>query len=121
MNLGSKFIAGDQKPYQSCPVCIISFSILPMIAARNIVAYKGQSSPGSGAIDSALRLQNVASTGNRRNADLEHLFDGERTGRKSLVSSHWIAEPVEHLPETWSARLVMPAQPAPGECHHKYK
>ncbi len=24
-------------------------------------------------------------------------------------------------PETWSTRLVMPAQPAPGECRSKYK
>ncbi len=23
--------------------------------------------------------------------------------------------------ETWSTRLVMPAQPAPGECQRKYK
>ncbi len=30
-------------------------------------------------------------------------------------------EPGVPLPEMWSTRLVMPAQPAPGECRHKYE
>ncbi len=42
--------------------------------------------------------------------------DGERTGRKSLVSLRVIAEPGVHLFETWSDQLVMPDQPAPSEC-----
>ncbi len=44
--------------------------------------------------------------------------DGERTVRKSLVSFRRTIEPGVHLPETWSAQLVMPT---PGECRHKYK
>ncbi len=30
-------------------------------------------------------------------------------------------EPGVHLSEAWSAQLVMPTQPAPSECRHKYK
>ncbi len=47
--------------------------------------------------------------------------DGERTGRTSLVNLHRTAEPGVYPSETRSAQLVMPAQPAPGECRHKYK
>ncbi len=46
-------------------------------------------------------------------------YDGERTGWKSLVSLRRTVEPGVYLSETWSARLVMPAQPAQGECRHK--
>ncbi len=39
----------------------------------------------------------------------------------SLVSSHRTAEPGVPPSETKSTQLVMPAQPAPGECRRKYK
>ncbi len=39
--------------------------------------------------------------------------------RKSLVNSHRTVEPRVHLSKTWSAQLVMPAQPAPSEYRHK--
>ncbi len=35
--------------------------------------------------------------------------------------SHRTAEPGVLPSETWSARFVMPVQPAPGECRRKYK
>ncbi len=45
------------------------------------------------------------------------VHDGERTGSKSLVNiSHRAVEPGVPPPVTWSTQLVMPAQPAPGEC-----
>ncbi len=47
--------------------------------------------------------------------------DGERAGWKCLVSSHRTAEPGVLPSETWSTRLVMPVQPASGECWRKYK
>ncbi len=37
------------------------------------------------------------------------------------VSWRMTAEPVVPPFETWSTQLVMPAQPAPGECRRKYK
>ncbi len=37
------------------------------------------------------------------------------------MSLHRIVEPEVHLPETWSAQLVMQAQPAPSERRQKYK
>ncbi len=40
--------------------------------------------------------------------------DGERTGRKFLVSLRRIIESGVLLSETWSAKMVM-------ECHHEYK
>ncbi len=42
--------------------------------------------------------------------------NGERTGRKSLVSLRVIVEPGVHLFETWSDQLFIPDQPALGEC-----
>ncbi len=40
---------------------------------------------------------------------------------ESLASSHRAVEPGVLLSETRSALLLMPAQPIPGECLHKYK
>ncbi len=37
---------------------------------------------------------------------------------RRMKVSHKTVEPPSM---TWSARLEMPAQPAPGECHHNYK
>ncbi len=45
--------------------------------------------------------------------------DGERTGLTCLVSWRRTAEPGVSPSEAWSTQLVMPAQPAPGECRHK--
>ncbi len=47
--------------------------------------------------------------------------DGERTGRKLLVSSRWTIEPGVPQSGTWWVKLMMPAQPAQGECRHKCK
>ncbi len=47
--------------------------------------------------------------------------DGERAVWKCLVNSHRTIEPAVPPSETWSMHLVMPAQPAPGECRHKCK
>ncbi len=58
--LGSIFIASGQGTEQ------ISFAISSMVAAWNIVAYKGQGLPGSDALDSALRLRDMASASSRR-------------------------------------------------------
>ncbi len=35
------------------------------------------------------------------------------------MSSHRTVKPGVPASETWSTQLVMPAQPAPGECRHK--
>ncbi len=51
----------------------------------------------------------------------EATHDGGRTGGKCPVSSHRTVDPGVPPSETWSTRLVMPAQPAPGECRRKYK
>ncbi len=40
---------------------------------------------------------------------------------KVFMSLHWTVEPGVPLSETWSAQLVMPAQPAPFEYRHKHK
>ncbi len=47
--------------------------------------------------------------------------DRERTGWKSLVSSHRTVGTGVPPPETWSTQLVIPPQPAPSECRRKYK
>ncbi len=47
--------------------------------------------------------------------------DGERTGWKSLASSRRTVEPGVTPPVMWSTQLVMPVQPAPGQCRQKYK
>ncbi len=41
-------------------------AILPWASTRNVVTFKGQGLPGSGAFDSALRLRDVTSTSNQR-------------------------------------------------------
>ncbi len=50
----------------SCPFRILLSTILSWVTGLNIVAYKEQGLPGSGWIDSALRLRNVASTSDQR-------------------------------------------------------
>ncbi len=60
-------------------------------------------------------------------ADLELLSGRESSAKeeriwwKFPVSSHSIVEPGVPPFETWSAQLVMPAEPALGECRLKYK
>ncbi len=53
---------GDKKQDYSRPLRILSPAILSLVAARNIVAYKGQDLSGSGPFDSALQMRGVAST-----------------------------------------------------------
>ncbi len=43
-----------------------SNTLLSLVAARNIAAYKGHGLPGSGAFDSVLRLRNVTNTSRQR-------------------------------------------------------
>ncbi len=47
------------------PVAHSLFAILSLVAARNIVAYKGQGLPSSSALDFVLRLRDVGCTSNR--------------------------------------------------------
>ncbi len=113
----------DQRQDESCPFRILSSATLSLVAAWNIVAYKGQGLPGSSALNFTRRLRDMTctSSGRRDVGSLRQWQHPPHSTRKAqrLCAIRGAASPP--LPYTHTSTARAKKAPLVWSCHKMYR